>query len=102
MLRRSQSWGRDYERRRHNDKVGGCTNRAAAQAAPSDVAGDDPGDDNEREQIEGQVKFDPVIGDKALEKALNRLYRRKPVRVLHGTKSLSFDDYTRVALTLGF
>ena len=102
MLRRSQSWGRDYERRRHNDKVGGCTNRASAQAAPSDVARDDPGDDNERDQIEGQVKLDPVIGDKMLEKMLNRFYRGKLVIALHGISSISFDDYTRVALTFGF
>ena len=80
----------------------GRTNHAAALLASLEVAGDDPSDDNEREEIEAEIKLDPVIGDKALEKALNRLYRRKPVSVLHGTKSLSFDDYTRVALTFGF
>jgi len=37
-----------------------------------------------------------------LEKMLNRFYRGKLVIALHGISSISFDDYTRVALTFGF
>src|SRR5438094_8753941 len=65
----------------------GRVSRAAALVASPEVAGDDPGDDNKRKEIEAEVKLDPVIGDKALQKVLHRFHRRKLIKVLHDTAS---------------